>query len=430
MINQISIEPTAVDFVTLSKRPELDLSSMQALMHDIFSLVSDKGDDALRELTAIYDGVKTEGIKITKDEIEDAFVSVPNDLKDAMKLASENITKFHSTQLPRDIELEVMDGVTCSQKSTPIYTVGLYIPGGTAPLFSTVLMLAIPAKLAGCSRIVMCTPPGKDGKINSAILAAARLCGVTEVYAVGGAQAIAAMSIGTETMPKVSKIYGPGNQYVTAAKSYAQKYGVAMDMPAGPSEVLVYADNSCVPEFVAADLLSQAEHGADSQVILVAADESIVLKVNEAIEVQVQNLPRKEVAKLALANSRALVIADVSKAWDYINTYAPEHLIIASELASNYISLVKNAGSVFVGNYSPESVGDYASGTNHTLPTAGWAISYSGVNVDAFMKKVTFQQLTKKGLQSLGPTVMTLASAEQLEAHSRAVGIRLENPKK
>ena len=314
----------------------------------------------------------------------------------------------------------------CWQKASAIESVGLYIPGGTAPLFSTVLMLGIPASIAGCENVILCSPPQKNGEIHSATIYAADLCGIKKIFRAGGSQAIAAMTLGTESIPKVYKLFGPGNQYVTAAKQKAQKYGVAIDLPAGPSEVLVYADDSAVPSFVAADLLSQAEHGVDSQVVLVSSSEDIALQSIEAVKTQTLSLPRKEVVMKCLENSVALVIQDVDEAFDFINDYAPEHFIIASENSESYIPKIKNAGSVFLGNYSPESAGDYASGTNHTLPTSGYAKSYSGTNLDAFVKKITFQKLTKKGIQNLGNTIMTMAREEQLEAHARAVEIRLK----
>ena len=360
---------------------------------------------------------------------ESAEHAIPNSLKTAIQLAKENIEKFHLSQLQKMERIETMPGVWCWRKSVGIENVGIYIPGGTAPLFSTVLMLGIPAKIAGCKNIILCTPPNNDkGEVHPAIIYAATLVGVTHIYTVGGVQAIAAMAYGTATIPKVHKIFGPGNQYVTAAKQLVQQSGVAIDMPAGPSEVCVWADDSAIPSFVAADLLSQAEHGVDSQVLLVASNEKIVENVQAELAVQLAQLPRKDIAAKALENSKAIIIENKLEALELINQYAPEHLIMSIENAEIVAEKVVNAGSVFIGNYSPESVGDYASGTNHTLPTNGYANAYSGVSVDSFVKKITFQQLTKEGIASLAPTVIEMAIAEGLQAHAQAVAIRLNNP--
>ncbi|MEE9371923.1 MAG: histidinol dehydrogenase, partial [Saprospiraceae bacterium] len=345
----------------------------------------------------------------------------------AIKTAYNNIETFHAAQKLDDLKVVTMDGVECWQRAISIAAVGLYIPGGTAPLFSTVLMLGIPAKIAGCDDVILCSPPQENGEIHPATIYAAHLCGIKKIFRVGGSQAIAAMTLGTESVPKVNKLFGPGNQYVTAAKQRAQKYGVSIDLPAGPSEVLVYADDSAIPSFVASDLLSQAEHGVDSQVILVSNSEEMASKCNEEVISQTITLPRNKIVLECLENSRILIIDNSKMAFKFINDYAPEHLIIASEQPDQYIPLIKNAGSVFLGNYSPESAGDYASGTNHTLPTGGYAKSYSGTNLDAFLKKITFQKLSKQGIQNLGNTITTMAREEQLEAHARAVEIRLNS---
>lgn len=426
MINQVFIEPGVDQFVEISARPQVDQGDLTSLVADVFRRVTVEGDSAVLDYTKKFDGATLTSQVVTKEEMKAASRAVPVVLKDAIRVAKRNVEKFHLAQVPPTVDVETMNGVRCTQRSVGIERVGLYIPGGSAPLFSTVLMLAIPAQIAGCKEIVLCTPPDKDGKINPAILFAADLCGVTQIFKIGGAQAIAAMSCGTGEVPKVSKVFGPGNQYVTAAKMYAQKFGVAMDMPAGPSELLVYADGSANPVFVASDLLSQAEHGADSQVILVCKSKDFADQVNEAVNRQIQDLPRKDIAIRALSNSKTVILKDVEQAFDFINLYAPEHFIIASDSPNQYIGLIINAGSVFMGNYTPESVGDYASGTNHTLPTNGWATTYSGVNVDSFSKKITFQSLSKDGLRRLGSTVITMAEHEELQAHANAVKVRLQ----
>ncbi|PWE01217.1 histidinol dehydrogenase [Marinilabilia rubra] len=384
-------------------------------------------DKALKEFTERFDGVSIDSFAISEDEIREECLRVDSNLKGAINNAIINIRKFHEAQIQKVKKVETAPGVVCWQRSTPIEKVGLYIPGGSAPLFSTVLMLAIPADIAGCKEIVLCSPPGKDGKIHPAILFAAHIAGVTKIYKAGGAQAIAAMAYGTETIPAVDKIFGPGNSFVTAAKQLITLDGVAIDLPAGPSEVEVMADESANPEFVASDLLSQAEHGPDSQSILVTDSENMIKQVEKEIEKQLKTLPRTETAKKALKNSRMILLKDISEMIDFTNQYAPEHLIL-SVRDYNWVSeKIVNAGSVFLGNYTPESAGDYASGTNHTLPTYGYAKAYSGVNLDSFCKKITFQEITPKGLQKLGPTIETMAAAEQLEAHKMAVSLRTKN---
>lgn len=383
------------------------------------------GDEALKSLTQQFDGVHIGELEVTAEEIQAAGALLDEALKDAIRLAAANISAFHAAQEECLLRVETMPGVMCWRKSLPIQRVGLYVPGGTAPLFSTVLMLGIPARIAGCPQVVLCTPPRADGSVHPAILFAAGLAGVDRVFRVGGAQAIAAMTFGTETVPQVDKIFGPGNQYVTAAKQWAGLLGVGIDMPAGPTEVAILADETARPEFVAADMLSQAEHGPDSQVLVVTTDKGLRASVQAALEEQLNDLPRADVARKALANSRLVVESDVDAAIDLINAYAAEHLIIATRNASGIAKRVVNAGSVFVGHLTPESVGDYASGTNHTLPTGGAAQAFSGVSLDSFVRKTTFQELTEEGLRALGPSVKTMARAEELEGHARAVGIRL-----
>jgi histidinol dehydrogenase len=366
----------------------------------------------------------------SQEEIQAAAAQLSPELIQAIGLAKSNIEKFHAAQATPDLVMDVMPGVTCSRKNVPIQRVGLYIPGGTAPLFSTVLMLGVPAQLAGCREVVLCTPTNRKGEIHPAILYTAQLVGITKVVKIGGAQAIAALTFGTESVPKVDKIFGPGNQYVTAAKQESTKYGVAIDMPAGPSEVLVYADETAIPAFVAADLLSQAEHGVDSQVVLVSPSEKFAQKVLAEINSQLETLPRKEIAAKALANSCAVILEDQATAIALINDYAPEHLILAVKKEAEVANQIHSAGSVFLGNYSPEAAGDYASGTNHTLPTSGYARNYSGVSLDSFVKKITYQKITPKGLKALGPAVEIMAANEQLDAHKQAVSIRLAHLKR
>jgi histidinol dehydrogenase len=424
---QVFEAPMKQDWETLLKRPNFDAALLLPKVQSILDAVALEGDAALYQLSETFDGVKLNTIAIDPAMVQAAEAQVSPALKAAIQSAKVNIEIFHQAQLKKEEKIETMPGVWCWRKAVGIEKVGIYVPGGTAPLFSTVLMLGVPAKLAGCKEVILCTPPRKDGSIDPAILFAASLVGIQQIYTIGGAQAIAAMAYGTATVPKVFKIFGPGNQYVTAAKQLMQQQGVAIDMPAGPSEVCVYADETAVPAFVAADLLSQAEHGADSQVLLVASDKNIVDLVQVEIERQLTDLPRQDFALKALGNSKAIVIALREDAIQLINDYAPEHLILSVDNALVVAEKIINAGSVFIGNYSPESVGDYASGTNHTLPTNGYAKAYSGVSVDSFVKKITFQQLTETGLKNIAQTVIQMATGEQLEAHAQAVAIRVKD---
>lgn len=410
----------------LVKRPVLKRKELTELIVDIFDEVQKNGDQALIAFNKKFDQAEVENIQVSEEEIESSENLISEELKLAIQKAKENITKFHASQIPEIQKIETTKGVICWRENRAVEKIGIYIPGGTAPLFSTVLMLAIPAQLAGCKEIILCTPPDKNGNINAAILYTAKLCGVTKIFKTGGAQAIAAMTLGTESIPNVYKIFGPGNQYVVAAKEFAQKYNVAIDMPAGPSEVLVIADEQAIPEYCAADLLSQAEHGSDSQVIFLSTDEKIFNKTIEETEKQLKELPRNEFAKEALKNSHFILLNSLDEALEFSNLYAPEHLILALEDYEKYIPKIQNAGSVFLGNYSCESAGDYASGTNHTLPTNGFAKNYSGVSLDSFVKKITFQNLSKEGLQNLGTTIELMAEAEGLFAHKNAVSIRLK----
>lgn len=421
--------PSPNTWTELCERPQLELGFLESSVRNIMNRVRNSGDEALREITLQFDKVALDSILVPDAEINAAGVHLSAELKAAIQQAAANIRTFHAAQRREPLKVETMPGVSCWRKGVAIDKVGIYIPGGTAPLFSTVLMLGIPAKLAGCSEIVLCTPPDKNGKINPAILYAAALVGVTRIFRIGGAQAIAAMAYGTESIPKVYKIFGPGNQYVTKAKQLVLEEGVAIDMPAGPSEVLVIADGTANAAFVAADLLSQAEHGEDSQVILVVLDETIIDKVRTEITQQLKALPRKSIAEKSLAHSRAIYFSDVSEATAFVNEYAPEHLIINTKEFNNIADKITNAGSVFLGNYSPEAIGDYASGTNHTLPTNGYAKAYAGVSLESFMKYITYQELTKAGLKSLGPIVEQMAEAEQLMAHKMAVKVRLNEIK-
>ncbi|MDP2889785.1 MAG: histidinol dehydrogenase [Bacteroidota bacterium] len=411
-------------------RPAFSVSELRNQVQEILTEIRTNGMDAIRKYTEKFDGVFIENISVTAEEIAEASGSVDIYLKEAIKIAASNIRKFHESQIPVTRRIETTSGVTCWQKAVAIDKVGLYIPGGSAPLFSTVLMLAIPAIIAGCKEIVLCTPPGKNGKINPAILFAAQLVGVSKIFKLGGIQAIGAMAYGIDCVPKVYKIFGPGNQYVMAAKQLVSISDVAIDMPAGPSEVAIMADSTANPAFIAADLLSQAEHGPDSQVVLVTNDASLVEKVVRELTLQLKELPRQTIAEKALANSQAVVLDRVDDMIELINGYAPEHLIIAMENYTEVAEKITNAGSVFLGNYTPESAGDYASGTNHTLPTNGWARSFSGVNLDSFMKKITFQEITPEGILNLGPTIETMAAAELLDAHKNAVTLRLKELKK
>lgn len=412
---------------SILKRPALDLQDLTERVKDIMSQVKSGGDRALQEFTLRFDGVDLADSRVSDQEIADAELWLSISLKESILQAKENIEKFHGLQYPAIEKLNVMPGVDCWRKAVPIQKVGLYIPGGTAPLFSTILMLGIPALIAGCREIVLCSPPGNEGKLDPAILYTAGILGIKSIFKVGGVQAIAAMTYGTESIPKVYKIFGPGNQYVTAAKQFAQQEGVAIDMPAGPSEVAVLADETANPAFIAADLLSQAEHGVDSQVLLVSTSEALITEVENEIDTQLAVLPRKEFASMALRSSKAILVDNLDEAMNILNEYAPEHLIINTANAISLADKVVNAGSVFIGPYSPESVGDYASGTNHTLPTNGFAKAYSGVSVDSFLKKITFQQLSRDGLENIGPAVEQMASAEGLQAHASAVSIRLRN---
>jgi len=419
--------PTVVELPQLLTRPAFDAAALTAKVQMVLDGVRTGGDAAVATYTQSFDGVSITNAIVTTDEIASATEALDPALKSAIALAAKNIRCFHEAQVSETLKVETMPGVSCWRKSVGIDKVGLYIPGGSAPLFSTVLMLGIPAVIAGCKEIVLCTPPAKDGSVHPAILYAASIVGITAIYKIGGVQAIGAMAYGTETVPQVSKIFGPGNQYVTAAKQLVQQSGIAIDMPAGPSEVCVLADETCNPAFVASDLLSQAEHGPDSQVLLVSTSKVVVAKVLEAVETQLAALPRKEIAAKALENSRAIIVENMERAIFIVNSYAAEHLILACENDEEVAEKITNAGSVFLGNYSPESVGDYASGTNHTLPTSGYARAYSGVSVDSFVKKITYQKLTEAGLQSIGAAVETMAGAEGLEAHKNAVTIRLQS---
>lgn len=408
-------------------RPVLDTLSLEGRVADILKEVKMRGDEAVRTYTLQFDKASPDRIEVSSEEIAEAASLLDEALKSAIRQAKDNIEAFHSRQIEKSGPVETMPGVTCWRKTVAIEKVGLYIPGGTAPLFSTLLMLGIPARIAGCREIVLCSPPDQQGKLHPAILYAAGLVGVTRIFKIGGVQAIAAMAYGTETVPRVYKIFGPGNQYVTCAKQLVQKDGLAIDMPAGPSEVAVYADETANPAFVAADLLSQAEHGVDSQVVLVSPSPELVEAILIAVDQQVQELPRADLARKALENSRAFLIKDEGQAMDLLNEYAPEHLILACSNPEWLAERVVNAGSVFLGHFSPESVGDYASGTNHVLPTNGYARAYSGVSLDSFVKKITFQQLTRAGIQQIGHTVEQMAEAEGLHAHANAVRVRLQH---
>jgi histidinol dehydrogenase len=417
------------DWRKILQRPAIDSSSLEKKVNKILEEVKEKGNKAIKEFTEEFDGVKLKNFSVTNAEFKEAYEFVSNELKGAIIIAKENIEKFHLAQLqPLEI-IETLPGIKCWRKNVAIEKVGLYIPGGTAPLFSTLLMLGIPAQIAGCKEIIVCSPPDKKGKLHPAILYVAKLLGIKTVFKIGGVQAIAAMAFGTETVPDVYKIFGPGNQFITCAKQLIQKDGVAIDMPAGPSEVAVFADETADISFVAADLLSQAEHGADSQVILITNSVDLSKKIKNEINKQLEKLPRKEIAKRSLEKSKIILVMNDNEAMEIVNEYAPEHLILSCKNAEELSSKVINAGSVFLGNYSPESVGDYASGTNHTLPTNGYAKSYSGVSVDSFVKKITFQQLSRQGLTEIAKTVEIMAEAEGLSAHAEAVRIRISKSK-
>ncbi len=418
--------PTKNTFSSLTKRPVFEKNDIENLIKGIFEKVEDEGDNALKFYAEKFDNQVLDTIEVSQQEVEEAISLVDEELKIAINKAKNNIEKFHQSQKETPQQIETTEGVVCWRESRAIDKVGLYIPGGTAPLFSTVLMLAVPAQIAGCKEIILCSPPQKNGKINPIILYVANLCGVSKIFKVGGAQAIAAMSLGTEAVPKVYKIFGPGNQFVTEAKIFAQKLGIAIDMPAGPSEVLVIADETANPSFVAADLLSQAEHGVDSQVVFLTTSKEILEKVKQETEAQLQDLPRKDIAEKALENSSFILLNSIEECIEFSNEYAPEHLILSIENSENILSEITNAGSIFLGNYTPESAGDYASGTNHTLPTNGNARAYSGVSLDSFVKKITIQKISEKGIQNLGKTIEKMAAEEGFFAHKNAVTLRLK----
>ncbi len=421
--------PKRENWAELLKRPTQTVENIENTVNQIFDDVRRHGDKAIEKYTAMFDGIETNLKQVSTSEIESAANLVSNRLKKAIQTAKQNIESFHNAQKTNKIEVETMSGVNCWQEKRPIEKIGLYIPGGTAPLFSTVLMLAVPAQIAGCKEIILCSPPNKEGKIANEILYTAQLCGVTKIFKVGGIQAIAGLTFGTQTIPQVYKIFGPGNQFVTVAKQLATKYGVAIDMPAGPSELLVFADESANASYVASDLLSQAEHGSDSQVILVTTSKYILSEVESEVEKQLNDLPRKDIAQKAIENSKLMYVETDEIALQLINEYAPEHFIICSKNETYFTNGIINAGSVFIGNYTPESAGDYASGTNHTLPTNGFSRAYSGVNLDSFLKSITFQKITKEGLKNIGDTIELMAAAEGLQAHKNAVSIRLKDIK-
>lgn len=417
--------PQPCEWADIVERPHMDVSSLGATVSAVLQDVKTRGDEAVKECEEKFDHARLTDLAVSQDEMDEAERLVSAELKEALILAHANIERFHAAQEFQSIKVETAPGVTCWQKSVPIEKVGLYIPGGTAPLFSTVLMLATPAKLAGCEEIVLCTPPNKEGKVHPAILVAARIAGVSKIFKAGGAQAIGAMAYGTQSVPKVYKIFGPGNQYVMAAKQQVSLHDVAIDMPAGPSEVCVIADAHADAKLAAADLLSQAEHGIDSQVLLICTDERKIEEIREQVERQLEALPRRDIAAQSLANSRLVLVNDTREAMALSNAYAPEHLILATDDYEQLAGLVVNAGSVFLGKYACESAGDYASGTNHTLPTHGYATAYSGVNLDSYHRKVTFQHLSRKGVESIGKAVVTMAENEQLEAHANAMRLRM-----
>lgn len=418
--------PQKEDWERLLARPLFDSSSLEGVVEEILQDVKLNGDEAVRKFTLLFDKAGVDELQVSEEEIVTAERLLSDELKRAISIAKNNITAFHAAQLEDEKIIQTMPGVQCWRKNVAIEKVGLYIPGGSASLFSTILMLGIPAKLAGCKEIILCSPPGTNGKLHPAILFTARLVGITKIFRVGGVQAIGAMAYGTSSIPKVYKIFGPGNQYVTCAKQLVQKEGIAIDLPAGPSEVAIYADETAHPAFIAADLLAQAEHGEDSQVLLVTSYSLLVNEVIKELDKQLVLLPRKDIVKRALNNSKIIIMKDEQKAIELLNEYAPEHLILACENADEVAEIIINAGSVFLGNYSPESAGDYASGTNHTLPTRGYAKAYSGVSVDSFVKKISFQKLTEEGLKNIGKTVELMAVAEGLIGHKNAVSIRLK----
>lgn len=428
-MERILINPEPSQWEKLAERPAINPANLEREVKKILQTVKKDGDAAVKRYTKKFGGGVPDHLWVTDAEIKDAVKRTDRKLAEAIRLAKKNIEKFHSEQVQKVQKVTTMPGVVCWRKSVAVEKVGLYIPGGSAPLFSTLLMLAIPAKIAGCKKIIVCTPAGEDGKIPAPVLYTASLLGITHIYKSGGAQAVGAMAYGTQTLPKVDKIFGPGNQYVTCAKKLVSADGVAIDMLAGPSEVAVYADDSCIPRFVAADLLSQAEHGADSQVVLVASGRHIVEEIKREMEKQIPLLPRKKIIEKSLRHAWYMVMTDPVQAFGFLNQYAPEHLIIASEKALSLCRYVQNAGSVFLGNFSPESAGDYASGTNHSLPTNGIAKTTGGVSVDSFVKKITFQQISEKGIAKIGEAIQQMAAAEGLEAHKSAVSVRLKKLK-
>nr|WP_321223443.1 histidinol dehydrogenase [uncultured Psychroserpens sp.] len=423
------INPNQKDWLELLKRPTQTVENIENTVTEIFNDIQRQGDKAVSKYTEMFDGAQLESMIVSSAEIEKASSLVSLELKQAIKTAKKNIETFHAAQKTKRVSVQTSKGIECWQEKRPIQKVGLYIPGGTAPLFSTVLMLTVPANIAGCKEIVLCSPPNKEGNIANEILYTAQLCGVTKIIKVGGIQAIAGLTFGTESIPQVYKIFGPGNQYVTVAKQLATKYGVAIDMPAGPSELLVVADDTANASYVASDLLSQAEHGADSQVILVSTSKQLIDNVSAEIEQQIKLLPRMEMAQKAINNSKLIYVENDEIALDMINEYAPEHFIICTSNEDYYVDNIANAGSVFIGNYTPESAGDYASGTNHTLPTNGFSKAYSGVNLDSFTKSITFQKITKEGILDIGNTIELMADAEGLQAHKNAVTLRLNDLK-
>ena len=424
---KIIMLPEKESWKELCRRPEIARNDLENVVRGIINSVKSETDNAVYFFSGKFDGVSSGNLKVTSEEIQESDRQIPQELKNAIKVAKKNIENFHSAQLITEPVIETFKGVRCWRKSVAIEKVGLYVPGGSAPLFSTLLMLGIPAKLAGCNEIIVCTPPGKDGKVNPLILYTAKLIGITEIFKAGGAQAIAAMAYGTESIPNVYKIFGPGNQYVTKAKELVQQDGIAIDLPAGPSEVLVIADNKSNPQFIAADLLSQAEHGPDSQVIMLTDDRELIVKVKSEVDRQVQMLPRKEIALKALENSKLIMLHTMNDCIVFSNLYAPEHLIINTSDASSVANNIRNAGSVFLGNFSCESAGDYASGTNHTLPTNGFAKNFSGVSTESFLKKISFQEISAEGIKNLGPTIELMAEAESLIGHKNAVNVRLNS---
>ena len=426
MMNTIN-NPDRSKWNEILKRPTQTVADIEQTVHKVFDEIRLTGDTAVRKYTQAFDGIDLDTFKVSVSEMNAASDEISQELKEAIALAKKNIEIFHAAQRTERVVVETMNGVKCWQEKKAIQKVGLYIPGGTAPLFSSILMLATPANIAGCEEIVLCTPPDKNGNVNPAVLYTAKLCGVTQVFKIGGIQAIGAMTFGTEIVPKVYKIFGPGNQFVTVAKQLATRYQVAIDMPAGPSELLVYADDSANPAFVASDLLSQAEHGVDSQVIMVSTSEKMLEMVSDELEKQLNELPRKAIAQQAIENSKLILVETEETALDLINEYGPEHFIVCSANENYFVENIVNAGSVFIGNYAPESAGDYASGTNHTLPTNGYAKQYSGVNLDSFMKQITYQKVTEEGIKNIGPAIELMAEAEGLQAHKNAVTLRLKS---